>query len=82
MKNKIPTCNSTSGPRRDDGSGVKRGENFSSGRHHHVKEILGHWGPVRHKSGRDIQGQKAKTLEFEANSILWAVVFRPLLSEE
>jgi len=58
-------------------------ESFSSGRHHHVKESLGHLVPVRHKRGRDIQGQRhGRALELEANSILWAVVFRPLLSEE
>ena len=38
--------------------------------------------PVKHKSGRDIQGQQAQVLELEANSILWAVEFRHLLSEE
>ena len=47
-------------------------KDFSSGRHRHVKEIWTHWGPVRHKMGTDIQGQKAQALELEANSILWA----------
>ena len=52
------TYNSTSGPGREDKRGVKRGESFSSGGHHHVKEILGHWGPVSHKRRRDIHGQR------------------------
>jgi len=34
------------------------GEIISSGRHQHVKEMWGHWGPVGHKRGRDIQGQR------------------------
>jgi len=51
------TCNSSSGLRREDNHGVKRGDSFSSGGHHDVIEILGHWGPVSHKKGRDIQGQ-------------------------
>jgi len=32
---------------------------LSSGRHHHVKEIWGQWGPVRHKMGRDQQAKEA-----------------------
>ena len=36
---------------------------------------------VSHKRGRDTR-TKAQAWEFEVNSILWAVVFRPVLSEE
>jgi len=73
---------STSGPRRKDERGVKGGDCFSSGRRHHVKEILGHWGPVSHKRGRDIQGQWHMPWSSRENSIIWSVVFRPLLIEE
>jgi len=48
----------------------ERGESFSSGRHHHVKEILGHRGPVSHKRGRDMQGQGHRPWSFEENSVL------------
>ena len=57
-------------------------ERFSSGWHPHVKEILGHWGFVSHKRGRDMQGQEHRPWSFEENSILWSVVVRPLLGEE
>ena len=44
------------------------------------KRFWAHWGPVRHKMGKRYTRTKAQALELEANSILWAVEFRPLLS--
>ena len=61
---------------------MKGGESFSSGRRHHVKEILGRWGSVSQKRGRDIQGKIHGSWCSKVNSILWSVVFIPLLSEE
>jgi hypothetical protein len=49
----LASYNSTSGPRTDGERWVERDERFSSGLHRHVKQILGHWGPVRHERGRE-----------------------------
>jgi len=48
----------------------ERVESFSSGRHHHVKAILGQLCSVSHKRGRVMQGQVHRPWSFKENSIL------------